>query len=333
MSTPTGAVVFVLGAAVSLGASWLLVSRIERVGSRLGAPEALLGLIAALAADGPEITSAVSALVAHRADVGAGVVIGSNVFNLAALLGLGSIVAGSIALHRRTVLFQGGIGLWIAAFCLLEVVGAVPDAGAFVAVLAVLGPYALVAALVGTTWWRRPARSALGRWVTHAVAEEEVELSAAIHPRRGRSVDVVVGSVALVVVVVASVAMEHSASELGTHFAVPGILVGAVVLAAVTSLPNAVAAIYWARRGRGVATLSTALNSNALNVFAGLLLPSLVFGTGHRSGLATLVAAWYVASTVAVVALAYRHVGVRRTAGWLIVASYAAFVVVLSLVA
>ena len=85
---------------------------------------------------------------------------------------------------------------------------------------------------------------------------------------------------ALVVVVAASIAMERGASSLGVHFGVPEIIVGGLVLAAVTSLPNAVSAVYLARRGRGAATLSTALNSNSLNVTAGLLIPA----TDHRPG-------------------------------------------------
>ena len=111
------AIVFAASAAVSLGASWILVSRIERMGGRLGVTEATLGLLAALAADAPEITSAVSALAGHQQEVGAGVVVGSNVFNLAALLGLGAVVAGSVALHRRVVLLTGTVSLWIAAVC------------------------------------------------------------------------------------------------------------------------------------------------------------------------------------------------------------------------
>ena len=95
---------FAAGVAVSLAASWLLVSRLERLGERAGLPEAWLGLVAALAADAPEITSAVTALARGQASVGAGVVIGSNVFNLAALLGLSAVVAGRIAFHRRVVL-------------------------------------------------------------------------------------------------------------------------------------------------------------------------------------------------------------------------------------
>ncbi len=50
-------------AALSLSASVLLVVRLERVGARLGLSEALLGLLAALAADTPEITSAVTAVL------------------------------------------------------------------------------------------------------------------------------------------------------------------------------------------------------------------------------------------------------------------------------
>ena len=34
-------------------------------------------------------------------------VLGSNVFNLAALIGLGAVVAGGIKLHRRVVIFEG----------------------------------------------------------------------------------------------------------------------------------------------------------------------------------------------------------------------------------
>ena len=107
MPTGQGILLFVAGVAVSLAASWLLVSRLERLGERAGFSEAWLGLVAALAADAPEITSAVTALARGQASVGAGVVIGSNVFNLAALLGLAAVVAGRIGFHRRVVLLAG----------------------------------------------------------------------------------------------------------------------------------------------------------------------------------------------------------------------------------
>ena len=106
--------------------SWVLVSRLERVGERFGLSEALLGLVAALAADAPEITASVTALLHHQRTIGAGVVIGSNVFNLAALLGLGAVVAGGIALHRKVLVLGGTVAIFMAMVCVLTVSGVVP---------------------------------------------------------------------------------------------------------------------------------------------------------------------------------------------------------------
>ena len=86
MGIIAAAALFLVSALVSLATSWLLVSRLERLGERLGMSEVVLGMLAALAADAPEITSAISAISQHQQEVGAGVVLGSNVFNLAALL-------------------------------------------------------------------------------------------------------------------------------------------------------------------------------------------------------------------------------------------------------
>ncbi len=98
------------------------------------------------------------------------------------------------------------------------------------------------------------------------------------------------------------------------------------MLAAVTSLPNAVAAVYLAARGRGAATLSTALNSNTLNVVLGLLLPAAVIGLGRATSQTTLIAAWYVGLTAVVLAFAYRDRGIRREIGVLVIAAYLVFV-------
>src|ERR1700733_9712168 len=105
---------FVGSLMVTLGAAGFFARRLDRVGSRLGLPEAVLGLLTALAADGAELTSAIVAL-AKGAGAGAGllpapaaagpelppalgalgrgggvvslgVLLGSNVFNLAAMV-------------------------------------------------------------------------------------------------------------------------------------------------------------------------------------------------------------------------------------------------------
>jgi len=303
--------VFVAGAAVSLGASYVLVTRLERIGERLGLSEGLLGVLAALAGDAPEITSAVTALALGQAQVGAGVVIGSNVFNLAALLGLGAVVAGRIALHRNVILLGGVVGVWIAVVCLVMVLGLIP--------------YLIALGASRARLARIPLPRRWAAWLAEAVSEEEAELEEVIHPAHGRGRDVAVAGVMLVVVVAASVAMEQAATRLGTHFSIPPIIIGGVVLAAVTSLPNSVSAVYLAARGRGAAMLSTTLNSNALNVIAGLLVPATITGLGAPSGQANLIALWYLALTVIALAYAYRYSGMSRATGALIIGAYLVF--------
>ncbi len=325
MSDPLLGGVFALAAVVSIGASWVLVTRLERVGARLGLSESLLGMLAALAADAPEVTAAVTALVRHDPHVGAGVVIGSNVFNLAALLGLAGVVAGQIALHRRVIELAGAVALWISAVTLAVVTGVLTPLAGLLAVLVVLAPYATVLGMDHERLAGLRLPAAWSRWLAAAIREEELELDVAIHPTRGSARDAIVAAVAVLVVVGASVAMERSAAELGARGAVPGIVTGALVLAAVTSLPNAVAAVYLAARGRGAAVLSTALNSNMFNILAGLLVPTTILGLSAPSGTTTFVAGSYIGMTALALACAYLQRGLRRRAGTIIIAAYIAF--------
>ncbi len=171
--------------------------------------------------------------------------------------------------------------------------------------------------------------AAWAEWLTTAVIEEEEELDVAIHPSRGHARDAALAGIAVLVVVGASIAMEHAASRLGSRHGVPEIVTGALVLAAVTSLPNAVASVYLARRGRGAATLSTAMNSNALNVAVGLLLPAVILGLGETAGLGVLTAVWYLGLTLFALGCAYAGRGLNRTHGVLIICGYLTFAGVL----
>ena len=331
MATGAWLLLFVAGVGVSLAASWLLISRLERLGERAGFSEAWLGLVAALAADAPEITSAATALARGQPSVGAGVVIGSNVFNLAALLGLAAVVAGRITFHRRVVLLAGVPGVWVAAVCLLTVAAVAPPAVGLALVAVVLVPGVAVLGMRRARMERLRLPGGWTAWLVAAVHEEEAELAEAIRPRRGTWRDGLAAIAALVTVVAASITMEQAASVLGRRYAVADIVTGGLVLAVVTSLPNAVTAVYLAMRGRGAAVLSTALNSNALNVTAGLLVPASLTGLGPRSGQGTLVAGWYAGLTVFGLAFAYRDRGLDRMPGAAIIAGYLAFVTALAI--
>jgi cation:H+ antiporter len=102
---------FLVSLAVTLAAARLFARRLDRLGVRFGFPEALIGLLTALAADGPEISSALFALAKGANDVGVGVLVGSNGFNLAAMIGLSALLAGRVRPPREVVVLEGTIGL------------------------------------------------------------------------------------------------------------------------------------------------------------------------------------------------------------------------------
>lgn len=326
-------VLFGLAALLSLRTGWLLVSRLERVAGRLGLTEGLLGMVAALAADAPELTASVSAMASHQSHIGAGVVIGSNVFNLAALLGLSAAVAARIDLHRRVVVMEGAVAIWIAAMCLLVIIGALPAWAGLFLVLAILVPYLVLLGVPHGRLERLRLPPAWLGWIGTAINESEVELEVAFHHPAGQRRDVLEALALTVIVVGASVAMEQTGARIGGRLHWPEEITGGLVLAAVTSIPNAVAAVYLARRGRGAATLSTAMNSNALNVAAGLMIPGVIVGLGSPTAAGIFTAAGYLAITCGVLLFAHRSAGLRRVHGVGIICAYLAFVAGLLLIA
>ena len=248
MSSAIYGLLFVAGTSVSLLAGWQLVAALERVGGRVGLSEGALGMLAALAADAPEITAAVSALAAGNHHVGAGVVIGSNLFNLASLIGVAGIVGGFIALDRRVVRFAGVIAAWVALMALAAATGALSPALTLALSLIVFVPYIAVLTLSPERLDRLARHDRVRGALAGAVIAEETEMQLGNESRRGRAThfDALLALGLTLLVVLASVVMERSATTLGTRAQVPAIVVGALALAAVTSLPNAVAGVYLA---------------------------------------------------------------------------------------
>jgi cation:H+ antiporter len=146
MPTSLDIPLFVVSLAVALGSAGIFARALDRLGVRIGLPEALLGLLTALAADGPEITSAIVALLKGAAGVSLGVVVGSNVFNLAAMLGLTVLLAGGIRLQREALAIEGSVGLLVAFIATGVVLDVLPAAIAALLIGIVLVPYLLLLA-------------------------------------------------------------------------------------------------------------------------------------------------------------------------------------------
>ena len=326
MSVTVAVLLFLGGLALTVVSSIVLARELDRIGERLGFSEALLGIVTAVGADAPEVSSAVAALVTGHEKTGVGVVVGSNVFNIAALLGLSALIAGPVRLHAHGLALNGAVALAVALFGMLLAIDVIPASVAIVLVLAVVVPYVVLSSLHA----RR--RERLPDFLRKAVAEEQRDARRDEHARRATPVDALAVIPALAAVIGGAYAMVASAQSLGDRWSVSDVLIGTVVLAGLTGIPNVLAAIRLALHGRGAACVSESLNSNNANILIGLCVPALVLGLGNHSGVETFTAWAMVVMTALGVAVGFGG-GLTRREGAAIVTLYVAFVIILSLVA
>ena len=309
---------FLASLAVNLAAAAFFARRLDRVGVRLGLPETLLGLLTALAADAPETASAIAALVKGAHDVGVGVVLGSNVFNLAAMIGLSALVCGGVSLRREALAIEGTVGIAatiVVSALVLKLLGAPATTGLLAVVLI---PY-LTLLVLGPTRAPVPLRRFFGEphRPDHVLAHGEKVL-----------VPTLTLLPALAIIVAGSIGMVETALRLAHRWSVPGVIVGIVVLAVLTSLPNAFTAVRLALQGRGSALVSETLNSNTTNLVFGVAVPALFLSLGSSSALTGFGLAWLLLMTAVVVLLLAAPSGVRRSGGVAILLLYAVFVAV-----
>jgi cation:H+ antiporter len=328
MATIVSLPLFVVSLAVTLGAAATFARRLDRLGARFGLPEVLIGLLTAVAADGPEVSSALVALFKGANAAGVGVIVGSNVFNLAAMIGVSALLVGRVRAPLQTVLLEGIVGLAITATVIALLLGWLPAVAAVVVIACVLTPYiALVLAGRGLAVGLR-----LGRWADRVIASvaDERERGEAIHSgvHFATHRQVVLMALDLVLIVAGSVGMVQAALALGDRWGIRPALVGVLVLGPLTSLPNALTGVRLGLANRGAALVTEALNSNTINLVAGIAVPSLFVTLAARSTADRVDLALLAATTLATVALLAPRGGVSRLGAAIIVGLYAAFVVV-----
>jgi cation:H+ antiporter len=138
----------------------------------------------------------------------------------------------------------------------------------------------------------------------------------------------VVLTAALCLVVAGSVGGVRAATSLADRWSVPQTLVGAIVLAVLAALPNAWTGVRFGLQQRGSALMSETLNSNSINVVAGIALPAALGSLVSFSHLDVFDLAWLFGVTAVALVLFGGRGGAGRPAGALLIVLYGVFVAV-----
>lgn len=325
MSPLLAAPLFVVSLAVTLAAARLFARRLDRLGIRFGFPEALVGLLTALAADGPEVTSALVALAQGAHNVSVGVLIGSNAFNLAAMIGLSALLAGSVWLPREVLVLEGLIGAAITLVAVAVLLRWLAPVVAAILAACVVVPY--VGLLI------RGPRPLTRGLLPHRLAEPlAVALEQRKHPDRpvGASPDPthLLARIVLdvVLIVAGSIGMVQAALALSDRWGIARPVLGVVILAPLTSIPNALTAVRLGLASRGSALVGEAFNSNTINLAVGVVAPALFVSLAGLSGTAEVAVWWLIAMTALTLVLLALPGGMRRLGAAALLLSYLGFV-------
>ena len=324
MSPGVAVVVFLVSLVATLVAAAVFADRLDVAGHRLELPEALIGLLTAVAADAPELSSAIAALATGAHAVSVGVVVGSNVFNLAAMLGLSALVVGRVRHAREALVLEGGVALGVTIVVALLGFGVLPAWAAVALCLVVLVPYV---AVVSVAELERPKRLSLRQWrhVRRAMGGRDLRSRVASRDVAG---PLMILPAAVAAIVLGSVGMVHAALDLADRYGISDAVVGALVLAVLTSLPNAYTGVRLGRARRGAALVTETMNSNTINLVGGLAIPALFVSLGAISTLGTIDLALLLAATAAAILFLARPAGMGRGGGVVLVAAWLVFAAV-----
>ncbi len=249
------------------GAEWLVKGAVE-IAQRLGVGPLVIGLtIVAFGTSAPELTVSVLAALAGQGDIAAANVVGSNIFNIAMILGLAAVIC-PIRITTQIVKVDMPIMIAVLVACIVVLydrqISRIEGLLLFLGVVAyTVFSYCLA--------YRKPADVLAGEM------EEFLKPADAQSAQGGswfKSIGLVV--LGLVLLVGGSKCLVEGAVRLARIWGLSEAIIGLTIVSAGTSLPELATSVVAAMRKQPDIAVGNIVGSNIFNVLCILGLSSLV---------------------------------------------------------
>lgn len=303
----------------------LLVRGASRTAARAGVSPLVVGLtVVAFGTSAPEMVVSVMSSAGGRPDIAVGNVVGSNIFNVLFILGLCSVIV-PLVVSQRIVRIE--VPIMIGLSGLVYALGLDGRIGRVEGVLLLGGLVAYTVAQIRQS--RREKDERVKR-------EYEAEFGAPAGKAAGRwSVNIVLISAGLVLLVVGARWFVTGAVEVARQVGVNDIVIGLTVVAAGTSLPEVATSVVASIRGERDIAVGNVVGSNIFNLLGVLGVSAVVAPNGLVVSRAFVGFDLLVMTAVAVACLPVFFTGhlIARWEGFLFVFYYAAYATYLILAA
>ncbi|NIR51709.1 calcium/sodium antiporter [candidate division KSB1 bacterium] len=245
-------VLFVVGLILLFAGGHALVRGSSRLARNLGVHPIVVGLtVVALGTSMPEFVVSLVAAVQNKADVALGNVVGSNISNMALILGLASLLR-PISINLRILKFEMPLVLgitvlfwWLCGNKLLSRIEGLALFMGFVVYIALVIKYAT----------KEP--DSVDEVYRRKLTEE-----------KGLGINLLFILVGIVGLAVGANWIVNSASEISRRAGVPELILGLTIVAIGTSLPELATSVVAAIKNEGDISIGNILGSNMFNMMA-----------------------------------------------------------------
>lgn len=270
MSAITLLLLTIVSTAVVWKGSELLDKSSQRLALYYGLPAVVQGaVIVAIGSSFPELASVVLGVLLHGTfDLGVGTIVGSAIFNILVIPAVSAIGRSPLTVNRAVVYKEAQFYmLSIAVLLLTFSFGVIYNNGGSVGTSIIGRPLALIPLSV----------YALYLFIQYQdVADYEPPVSGESITIRREWLRLAVG---LVLIVIAVEGLIRAALGFGELFGSPDFIWGLIIIAAGTSLPDAIMSVRAAARGSGEVSLSNVLGSNTFDLLVALPVGVLLVGS------------------------------------------------------
>lgn len=259
----TYSLLLALGLAVLVAGAELLVRGASRLAAAAGVSPLVIGLtVVAFGTSAPESAASLRAALSGAADLAVGNVVGSNIMNVLAILGV-SALAAPLAVHRQVV--RRELPLMIAATGLAWVLSLAGNLGRTAGIGLLLGVVAYTAYLL-----------------REAHRDKDSRKRAADRPRGPRELALAgaLAAAGLAMLVAGADWLVDGASGLARGLGVSELVIGLTIVAAGTSLPELATSLAAALKGERDLAVGNVVGSNIFNLTAVLGLAAVAAPAG-----------------------------------------------------
>ena len=259
---------FLLGLAALITGAEALVRGASKIATSFGVSPLVVGLtVVAFGTSSPEVAVSVGAALDGTSDIAVGNVVGSNIFNVLAILGLSAVIVPLLVhaqIIRQEVPIMIGASLIVLVMCMDGVISRT-DAGLLLALL-----------IAYTAFLVRQSRA--------ETRETRAEYAEAVAGKAGWdahwAVQLLLIVIGLGLLVLGSEWLVDSAVAFARVLGVSDLVIGLTIIAAGTSMPEVATSILAAIRGERDIAVGNVIGSNTFNLLGCLGLAGLAGPNG-----------------------------------------------------